>query len=116
MKRLLLAAVLVAAAGCGDDPGEQGAPQAVDRGRAVWVAQGCGTCHALERGGSQSGIGPDLDETLRGRPNEYVHESIVAPDAKIAAGFEAGTMPEDYAQRIEPADLTALVEWLTTDR
>jgi mono/diheme cytochrome c family protein len=118
VRRLLLAVAVVAAAGCGggDETEEPAAsPAAKDRGQAVWVAQGCGSCHSLEAGGSTSDIGPDLDETLKGKPDEYVHESIVAPNAKTAPGFEPGLMPEDYAERISPDDLRALVQWLTVD-
>ena len=119
MRRLLPAvAVLAAAAGCGGSSDEEEAPPAArqDPGRAVWVAQGCGSCHTLERGGSRADVGPDLDETLKDKPDEYVHESIVAPEAKIAPGFTGGLMPDDYAERISPDDLRALVQWLTIGR
>ena len=45
-------------------------------------------------------------------PAAYVEESIVAPDAVIAPGYSGGTMPEDFAQRISPADLDRLVTFI----
>ena len=122
MRFKLLAAVALAtaAAGCGggDDkpvtPTTAATPAAGkdDPGLKVWVAQACGTCHTLKAGGSTSQIGPDLDSSLEGQTDEYIHESIVTPNAAIAAGFSGGTMPEGFAERIKPDDLTALVAWI----
>jgi mono/diheme cytochrome c family protein len=121
MRRALLAAVAVAvaaaaAAGCGsDDQPERttaASGAAADPGLTVWAAQGCGTCHTFEAGGSHGTIGPNLDESLDDKPGDYIREGIIAPTAATAPGFPTGLMPEDYAKRIEPAELDALVAWL----
>jgi mono/diheme cytochrome c family protein len=121
-KLLAAVALATAAAGCGNGDADDRSPAATQTaaaaraqpGRTVWVAQGCGTCHTLQAGGSTSTIGPDLDETLKGKPDEYIHEAIVAPLAAAAPGFEgqSGLMPDDYARRIEPDELRALVAWI----
>jgi mono/diheme cytochrome c family protein len=110
------AGMAVAAFAGGDDPAP--APRgsataaAAPEGLAVWAAQGCGSCHTLAAADSHGTIGPDLGSSLRGMPASYVKESIVAPQAAVAAGYSAGAMPEDYARRIGPADLDRLVTFL----
>lgn len=83
-----------------------------DRGAAAFVEQGCGSCHAFAPANSRGGIGPDLALSLNGRSRDYVLESIVAPDKVVAAGWGPGTMPADFARRIEPEDLDPLVVYL----
>lgn len=88
-------------------------PQAAARdGRAVWAAQGCGSCHTLAAANAKGTIGPDLAATLKGMPLAYIRKSIVDPSANAAPGWSTGTMPEDYASRISPGDLDLLVAFL----
>jgi cytochrome c553 len=81
-------------------------------GQGVWVEHGCGSCHRLDAAGSTGTLGPDLALSLHGMPAAYIKESIVAPSKAAAAGWDAGMMPEDYATRIPPDDLDALVQFL----
>jgi mono/diheme cytochrome c family protein len=53
----LLAAVAVAASGCGTTSAD------VERGRTLFV-QKCGTCHAMAQAGTSGQIGPDLDHAF----------------------------------------------------
>ena len=111
------AAMTIAAfAGGGSDPppapAETAARAQAEDGVTVWIQQGCGSCHTFEPAGSSAPIGPDLQQTLRGKSRDYVMESIVLPNAKAAAGYTTGGMPEEYAQRIGPQGLDALVEFL----
>jgi cytochrome c oxidase subunit 2 len=114
------AALAVVAFTAGNDaaPAERAAappePTAVAHGdgQGVWVAQGCGSCHTLAAAGSTGTLGPDLALSLHGMPAAYVKESIVAPSKVAAAGWETGLMPDDYATRIAPDDLDALVTFL----
>ena len=121
---LLLAAAGMAVAafatGGGDDapPAQRAiatpaAPAAAaDPGLAVWAANGCGGCHALALANAHGTIGPDLASTLKGTSARYIKEAIVAPAATSAAGYTPQLMPEDYAQRIPPEDLDALVAFI----
>ena len=123
---LLAAGLAVAAAGMavaafaggGGDPAPAPAPRAAataapaPAGLVVWAREGCGGCHTLAAANSHGTIGPDLGNNLRRMPAAYVKESIVAPAAVTAAGYAVGAMPEDYARRISPDDLDALVAFL----
>lgn len=81
-------------------------------GKAVWLAQGCGSCHTLAAVNAHGDIGPDLAASLKGAPASYIRESIVNPNAHAAAGYSTGAMPEDYASRMTPAELDRLVAFL----
>ncbi|HKH19281.1 MAG TPA: c-type cytochrome [Solirubrobacteraceae bacterium] len=85
---------------------------AVRDGKAIWVANGCGSCHTFPPAGARGQFGPNLAATLKGMPASYIRESIVAPSKVAAAGFPTGMMPEDYAARIAPAELEQLVEFI----
>lgn len=112
-----MAAVGLAAGGGGGEERSAARPTptptagSVRGGRAVWVAQGCGSCHRLTAAGSTGDIGPDLD-ALSGAPVSYIRTSIVDPAAAAAPGFSPGAMPEDYASRISPAELERLVAFI----
>ena len=60
-----------------------------DRGKEVFfgnAAASCRRCHKVE--GEGSDVGPDLSGTGKQHPREYLLESILNPNAKIAKGFE----------------------------
>lgn len=81
-------------------------------GKQVFAANGCGSCHTLKAAGSTGTIGPDLDEGLKGKTADFIRESITDPNAEITKGFPANTMPDNFAQTINPVDLDALVAFL----
>lgn len=88
----------------GDTAARAGATPARD-GLAVFIAQGCGSCHTFAPANSSAPIGPDLEVALVGKSREDVKRAIVAPPAN-------GPMPEDFATRISPPDLERLVDFL----
>ena len=88
---------------------EKGDPVA---GKSVYNGNGCGGCHAFTPAGSKRAIGPNLDETLKGKDAAYVEESIANPDAEIASGYQAGLMPKDYGSQLTPKQLADLVAFL----
>jgi cytochrome c oxidase subunit 2 len=75
-------------------------------------ATSCGACHTLADAGTSGASGPDLGESLKGKDEGYIREGIVAPDAEIAAGFQAGIMPKDYGDTLTADELDALVKYL----
>jgi cytochrome c553 len=87
-------------------------PGAAAAGKAVWVEQGCGSCHTFAAASATGVVGPDLAQTLKGMPRAYIRESIVTPSKVSAAGYEGGVMPEDFATRMSPAELERLVEFI----
>jgi cytochrome c553 len=116
------AAMAAAAFTAGDDGDEEQRAAAVARatpepavvrdGKAVWVANGCGSCHAFAAADARGEIGPNLSATLKGMPASYIRESIVEPSKVAAAGYGTGMMPEYYSARIAPAELEALVAFI----
>lgn len=83
-------------------------------------AGGCHACHALE--GDRRIVGPALagvgERAGTARADYtaamYLYESIVAPDAQVAAGFPAGVMPGNFGARLSEQELADLVAFLLT--
>jgi cytochrome c oxidase subunit II len=76
------------------------------------TATACGSCHTLADAGTSGKIGPDLGQVLKGKDAAFIRESIVSPDKKIAKGFPAHVMPQDFSKTLSPAELDALVNYL----
>ena len=132
MRGRLLTAVCAAGAvlilaGCGKEGVQRATPQTVvgtvqqeAPGKAIFVNQGCGSCHTYGPAGpdAKGSIGPDLDKLSQyakqaKQPlDTFVHESIVKPEAYIQPGYPKGVMPKSYAS-LSAADLKDLVDFLT---
>ncbi len=98
-------------------PAAQGDPAA---GKAVFAANGCGSCHTFKPAAATATIGPNLDDLAaaaqkanRGSLADYTHESIVDPNAYVVPGFSAGIMPQDFGQKLSEKQLADLVAFLT---
>ncbi|MDP9376989.1 MAG: cytochrome c oxidase subunit II [Actinomycetota bacterium] len=72
----------------------------------------CSSCHTLADAGSNSSTGPNLDDALEGKSEEYIRQGILEPDQQIAAGFSAGIMPPNYDETLKPEEVDALVKYL----
>jgi mono/diheme cytochrome c family protein len=81
-------------------------------GKAVFAAQACGGCHAYSAAGTNSSVGPDLDEALQGKDPEFVRESIVDPNKEITSGYAPNIMPKDFGQKLSQKQLNDLVAFL----
>jgi mono/diheme cytochrome c family protein len=88
-----------------------GSPEA---GKAVFAAQGCGSCHTFAPAGSSGAVGPSLDETLDGKEPPYIRRAVVDPNADVAEGYNAGVMPETYEDQLSPEQLDDLVAFLAS--
>jgi mono/diheme cytochrome c family protein len=109
-----------AAARRGDDEGAlatAGLAQA-KTGEQIFTAAGCAGCHTFAPAGSTGNIGPNLDE-LAGAAGErepgksaeeYLRESLTAPDAFLVEGF--GNAMPSYDGRLTDEQIQALVEYL----
>jgi cytochrome c oxidase subunit 2 len=101
------------------EPVETAPPGDID-GAALADSAGCTACHSND---GSDGVGPTW-AGLAGteRPLEdgssvladsaYLLESIVDPNAKIAAGYAAELMPQNYGESLSDAELSALVVYL----
>lgn len=95
----------------------------VDKGRALYAANACIGCHSAD--GSKS-VGPSFkglwgrdekisDGTTVKVDENYLRESIVDPNAKIAAGYEAskGVMPV-FAGTLKEDEIKSIIEFIKT--
>lgn len=80
-------------------------------GKALFASNGCAGCHTFEAAGSTGAVGPNLDEALEGKDAEFVHRSIVEPNAEVAEGYNAGVMPS--FQQLSEDQVNDLVAFLT---
>ncbi len=116
-----VAAYVAQAAGSpGEDPGGTvpGDPLAEpgQEGKRIFNAAGCASCHALSDAGASAAVGPSLDDAARGTAGglptrEWLRQSIVEPNAILAAGYPRNLMP-DYGRRLNPRQVQALVDYL----
>lgn len=81
-------------------------------GKAIFASAGCGTCHTLQDAGANGTVGPKLDDVLKGKDPDFIHESIVDPNAQIADGFAPGVMPQTYGDQLDDKQLSDLVAYL----
>jgi mono/diheme cytochrome c family protein len=81
-------------------------------GKAVFASAGCGSCHTLAAAGASGQVGPNLDEVLKGKDEQFIYDSIVNPDAEIAKGFQPGIMPKTYGEQLDDKQLGDLVAFL----
>jgi cytochrome c oxidase subunit 2 len=100
------------AGGGGAGGAESGGATGGADGKAVFASQNCGACHALADAGTQGGVGPVLDDVLKGKDAAFIKESIVNPNAEVAKGFPEGVMPGNYEEMLSPEELDALVKYL----
>jgi mono/diheme cytochrome c family protein len=80
-------------------------------GKALFASNGCSGCHTFEAAGSTGAVGPNLDEVLEGKDAEFVHQSIVEPNAEVAEGYNAGVMPS--FEQLSEEQVNDLVAFLT---
>jgi cytochrome c oxidase subunit II len=92
-------------------------PQASQAGRTVFDENGCGSCHTLKAAAATGKVGPDLDD-LKAEASkagklleDFVHESIVDPNAYVAPGYSKNVMPASFGS-LPKDQLDALVQYL----
>lgn len=81
-------------------------------GAQLFSSEGCGSCHTLKAAGTKSTVGPDLDQTLKGKGAAFIRAAIVNPNAAIAAGFGKDVMPQDYGKKLSKKQLDQLVQFV----
>lgn len=132
---LMMIALVFVLAACGgdsdsDDAGstDTAAGPSVSNGEKLYnqttigaaSAPGCVTCHSLEAdvvlvGPSHNGVGTRAGQYVDGvSAEEYLHESIVDPDAHLVDGFTAGIMYQNYGSELDPSDIDDIVAFLMT--
>ena len=80
----------------------------------------CRICHSLEPGEdipgpSFYGIAERAETRVPGlSPDEYLHQSIVDPDAYIVEGYPAGLMVPNLGESLTDSQIADLVSFLLT--
>jgi mono/diheme cytochrome c family protein len=78
----------------------------------------CASCHTLTAAHASGTIGPDLDKLVSyaqqaHKPlTDFVHESIVSPEAYVQPGYPNGVMPQNFGEALSKTQLGALVTYL----
>jgi mono/diheme cytochrome c family protein len=111
-------AVLVVSIACAPEPV---ATDPIARGRQVYRALGCGSCHDGNLLNLFRPVGPPLNDAgLVGAKRvpgmsaaDYLRQSIVDPGAYLVPGY-ADSMPRGLAGELSPEDLAALVAYLAS--
>ena len=85
----------------------------IELGRKTFTEKGCIECHVREGAGGKSA--PNLDLTATTADPTHVRESILLPDRRIAPGFEAGLMPQNYGSLLTEAEIDALQYYLSNE-
>ena len=91
-------------------------------GKAVFAANGCGSCHTFKAAGSTGSVGPDLDTAPAADAKAdnnmdltaFIQESIVKPDAYIAKGYSKGIMPTSFGSSLSSKQLNDLVAFIVS--
>jgi mono/diheme cytochrome c family protein len=81
-------------------------------GAQVFASNGCGGCHTLAAAKSGGVTGPNLNEVLPGQSAAMIEESILDPNAKIAKGYPANVMPQNFHETLTPKEVENLVKYL----
>ncbi len=107
-----------------------------EAGKTAFLKNGCNACHAI-KGVAQGNIGPNLStfgttaatrfteadyKTSQGKAataDEYIHESIINPQAFVVAkcpqgACPSGVMPPTFGKTIAEGDLKNLVSYLAS--
>ena len=111
-------AIVVLAIACAPEPA---ATDPIARGRQVYRALGCASCHEASLFNLFRPVGPPLNEiglVSRKRvpgmsAEDYILQSITDPGAYVVPGYP-DSMPRGLARDLSPVDLAALVAYLAS--
>jgi mono/diheme cytochrome c family protein len=81
-------------------------------GKQVFAANGCASCHTFTPAGATGTVGPDLSKVLKGKSAAFIRQSVVDPNAVIAAGYQPNIMPQNFGQTLSAKQLNDLIAFL----
>lgn len=110
--------VVVLSVACAPEPV---ATDQIARGRQVYRASGCASCHEASLFNLFRPVGPSLNEIGRVgaeriplmSAEDYIRQSITDPGAYLVPGYP-DSMPRGVARDLSPEDLAALVAYLAS--
>ena len=117
-----LSLLLVACGGSGSSSGDAAKGKALFESAVIGQnsAPGCSTCHSTEPGKvivgpSLAGIATTAETAESGETAEqFLHESIVDPNAKITDGFAADIMYQNFQKDLTDQQINDIVAYLMT--
>jgi cytochrome c oxidase subunit 2 len=77
----------------------------------IFTSAGCSGCHTLAEAGATAKVGPDLGK-LGDVDANFIHTSIVDPNADVTKGYKPNIMPQDFKDKLSKEELDALVKYL----
>ena len=90
------------------------------KGKAVFAANNCASCHTFKPAGASGTVGPDLDTALAADAKAdgmalaaFAKQSIVDPNAYVAKGYSSGIMPTSFGTALTSTQVDDLVAFLT---
>jgi cytochrome c oxidase subunit 2 len=93
--------------------GAEGGAAQVSQGRSIFTGQGgCAGCHTLADAKSTATTGPNLGNTLKGKSQAYIMQSILAPNAVLAKGYRPDIMPQAFGKTLRKDQIASLVAYL----
>jgi len=82
-----------------------------ERGRNLFTGvAGCVACHTVN--GEGGNIAPELTNVYAEKGEDYIHESILTPNAVIAEGFQPNIMPANYGDRLSEDQISDIIAFL----
>ena len=120
---LLLLILALSLAACGGDSAPAGGKGNATAGEEVFdqvAAPACNACHSLEPGQvlvgpSLAKIGAEAGSRVSGQSAEdYLRESIVAPNDHLVEGFGPNLMPGTYGSQLTAQQIDDLVAYMLT--
>jgi cytochrome c oxidase subunit 2 len=91
-------------------------------GKAVFTGSaGCGSCHTLAAAATTGTVGPNLGTSIVPSAKKagmavkpFIMESILKPNAFIAAGYGPNVMPQTFGQTLTQTQVQALVNFISS--
>jgi len=81
-----------------------------ERGKALFSAMGCIGCHTIA--GEGGAVGPDLTGVVANKGADYVHQSIISPNAVIVEGYSENIMPQNFSERMTDEQINDIITYL----
>lgn len=88
---------------------------------AIFANAGCNGCHQLDKVGAVGGVGPNLNQVGSRLSIDQIKNSIMNPNAVIAAECPTGPcfpglMPQNFAQRLTPEQIDTVATYLSEQK